>query len=101
MYSIEERARKARNNKRAPGTSGRLHRTNTGDWVWSDDEDENGSAKGTSSDESPEGSLFPGGQSATKAHSGQRSGSFDNQSSPARKNSLDVPTPPQVSDQKR
>lgn len=37
--SIEERAKKAKNNKRAPGTSGRLHRTETGDWVWSSDDE--------------------------------------------------------------
>ena len=36
--SIEERSRKARKDKRPPGTSGRLHRTNAGDWVWSDDD---------------------------------------------------------------
>jgi len=36
--SIEERAKKARKDKRPPGTSGRLHRTNAGDWVWSDDD---------------------------------------------------------------
>lgn len=36
--SIEERAKKAKSNKRPPGTSGRLHRTNAGDWVWSDDD---------------------------------------------------------------
>lgn len=28
--------------KRQPGTSGRLHRTVTGEWVWSEEEDEDG-----------------------------------------------------------
>ncbi|MPC22445.1 Serine/threonine-protein kinase OSR1 [Portunus trituberculatus] len=36
--SIEERVAKSRS--RQPGTSGRLHRTQSGDWVWSSDEED-------------------------------------------------------------
>ncbi|XP_075590328.1 oxidative stress responsive kinase frayed isoform X1 [Dermatophagoides farinae] len=41
--TIEERSKKARTSRRAQGASGRLHRTEAGDWVWSssDEEDNN------------------------------------------------------------
>ncbi|XP_055678667.1 serine/threonine-protein kinase OSR1 [Lutzomyia longipalpis] len=42
--SMETRVIKAA--KRQPGTSGRLHRTLTGEWVWSSEEEDNGSASG-------------------------------------------------------
>lgn len=38
--SMETRVHKAA--KRQPGTSGRLHRTVTGEWVWSSEEEDNG-----------------------------------------------------------
>jgi serine/threonine-protein kinase OSR1/STK39 len=39
--TIDTRVQKARNTKQRPGASGRLHRNDAGDWVWSsDDEDE-------------------------------------------------------------
>lgn len=40
--SLETRVQKA--SKRQPGTSGRLHRTVTGEWVWSSEEDSGGSS---------------------------------------------------------
>lgn len=40
--------------KRQPGASGRLHRTLTGGWVWSEEEDEAGEAP-ESDDESSQG----------------------------------------------
>uniref|UniRef100_T1JME6 non-specific serine/threonine protein kinase n=1 Tax=Strigamia maritima TaxID=126957 RepID=T1JME6_STRMM len=37
--SLETRVQKVKTQKRQPGTSGRLHRTETGDWIWSSDEE--------------------------------------------------------------
>ncbi|GAB6021187.1 hypothetical protein CHUAL_003814 [Chamberlinius hualienensis] len=37
--SLETRVQKVKTQKRPPGTSGRLHRTETGDWIWSSDEE--------------------------------------------------------------
>ncbi|XP_076300541.1 serine/threonine-protein kinase OSR1 isoform X5 [Lasioglossum baleicum] len=42
--SLETRVQKA--SKRQPGTSGRLHRTVTGEWVWSSEEEESGASSG-------------------------------------------------------
>ncbi|XP_015433934.1 PREDICTED: serine/threonine-protein kinase OSR1-like isoform X3 [Dufourea novaeangliae] len=42
--SLETRVQKA--SKRQPGTSGRLHRTVTGEWVWSSEEEETGASSG-------------------------------------------------------
>lgn len=53
--SMKTRVNKA--SKRQPGTSGRLHRTTSGDWVWSS-EDEDGDGK-NSSDSEEEGKPKP------------------------------------------
>lgn len=45
--SLETRVQKA--SKRQPGASGRLHRKETGEWVWSS-EDEDGGSAGSGSD---------------------------------------------------
>jgi serine/threonine-protein kinase OSR1/STK39 len=45
--SIEERAKKVRTSRRTQGASGRLHRTEAGDWVWSSDEEESQEKEGT------------------------------------------------------
>ncbi|KAG1684647.1 Serine/threonine-protein kinase OSR1 [Nymphon striatum] len=55
--SLDARATKIKTNKKAPGTSGRFHRTETGDWVWSSD------VEGSDSDE-PDGTQKPEAQPA-------------------------------------
>lgn len=42
--SIEERAKKAKTSRKAQGASGRLHRTEAGDWVWSSSDEEDDSS---------------------------------------------------------
>lgn len=54
--SLKTRVNKA--SKRQPGTSGRLHRTTSGDWVWSS-EDEDGGDDKNSSDSESEGKPKP------------------------------------------
>lgn len=51
--SMKTRVNKA--SKRQPGTSGRLHRTLTGEWVWSSEEEDNG--KNSSDEESDDRPL--------------------------------------------
>lgn len=48
--SMETRVHKAA--KRQPGQSGRLHRSVTGEWMWSDEEEDNGSKRHSSDSES-------------------------------------------------
>lgn len=52
--SMRTRVNKA--SKRQPGTSGRLHRTTSGDWVWSSEDEDNGK---NSSDSEEEGKPKP------------------------------------------
>lgn len=51
--SLEARAQKARSYKKAPGASGRLRRTEAGDWIWSSDSEEEGGQSNDESDDEP------------------------------------------------
>lgn len=53
--SMKTRVNKAA--KRQPGTSGRLHRTTSGDWVWSSEDEDNG--KNSSDSDEEEGKPKP------------------------------------------
>lgn len=71
--SIEERAKKAKNGKRPPGASGRLHRTHEGDWVWSDDDE--GSPENSDSSTGGSGSCPGSGSGHPAARSSDSEGS--------------------------
>jgi len=60
--SLETRVQKAA--KRQPGTSGRLHRTVTGEWVWSSEE-EGGMSSDEESSEKPMNNINVGGDDSS------------------------------------
>ncbi|XP_012280935.1 serine/threonine-protein kinase OSR1 isoform X2 [Orussus abietinus] len=63
--SLETRVQKA--SKRQPGTSGRLHRTVTGEWVWSSEEEDSGASSGEESKETLPVNTIDNGSSEEEA----------------------------------
>ena len=51
--SLEARSQKSRSYRKAPGASGRLHRTEAGDWIWSSDSEDEAHSNDDSDDEPP------------------------------------------------
>ncbi|XP_074029961.1 oxidative stress responsive kinase frayed isoform X3 [Leptinotarsa decemlineata] len=66
--SLETRVQKA--SKRQPGASGRLHRKETGEWVWSS-EDEGGDSSGSDTDSKPMNTLVSIGSSGSDQESSE------------------------------
>ncbi|XP_076269724.1 oxidative stress responsive kinase frayed isoform X2 [Rhynchophorus ferrugineus] len=68
--SLETRVQKA--SKRQPGASGRLHRKETGEWVWSSEEEEGGDESSESdSDFKPMNTLVSAGSSGSDHESSE------------------------------
>ncbi|XP_022178920.1 STE20/SPS1-related proline-alanine-rich protein kinase isoform X1 [Myzus persicae] len=64
--SLETRVQKA--SKRQPGTSGRLHRTITGEWTWSSEEECDGQSSDDECQEKPLNKLLEVPQSSDSEH---------------------------------
>jgi serine/threonine-protein kinase OSR1/STK39 len=68
--SLETRVQKA--SKRQPGASGRLHRKETGEWVWSsEDEGEEGASSESDTDSKPMNTLASAGSSGSDHESSE------------------------------
>jgi len=57
--TLEARSQKARSYRKNPGASGRLHRTEAGDWVWSSDSEGPDGSDEESDDEGPAPGAIP------------------------------------------
>lgn len=68
--SLETRVQKA--SKRQPGASGRLHRKETGEWVWSsEDEGEDGASSESDTDSRPMNTLVSAGSESEHEESSE------------------------------
>ncbi|XP_019873111.1 serine/threonine-protein kinase OSR1 isoform X2 [Aethina tumida] len=68
--SLETRVQKA--SKRQPGASGRLHRKETGEWVWSsEDEGDDGASSESDTDSKPMNTLISAGSSGSDHESSE------------------------------
>lgn len=75
--SLETRVQKA--SKRQPGASGRLHRKETGEWVWSsEDEADDGDSSESDTDSKPMNTLVSAGSSGSDHESSEEDSTLVN-----------------------